>query len=217
MVRRRFAHRLDAGEQLASLLASRRPDNVVVLGLPRGGVIVAAPVARRLDAPLDVLVARKIGAPGHQEFGIGAVAEGGGLVLDHASVRATGVGRDELGSLVAAERGRVDQRVVRYRGGRTPESLSGRRVIVVDDGLATGVTARAALQSIRSMSAASVTLAVPVGPPDSIAAIGDLADDVVAVLVTADFHAVGEFYDRFDQTSDDEVIAVLDASRRGDR
>jgi predicted phosphoribosyltransferase len=219
MVRRRFAHRLDAGEQLASLLASRHVgDDVVVVGLPRGGVIVAAPVARRLGAPLDVLVARKIGAPGHEEFGIGAVAEGGGLVLDEASVRATGVTPHELDELIAAERRRVDERVERYCAGRERQRLAGRHVLVVDDGLATGVTARAALQSVRSAEAAAVTLAIPVGPPDSIRAIGDLADEVVAVIVARNLRAVGEFYDRFEQTTDDEVIAALDEqSRHRDR
>ncbi|WP_116995853.1 phosphoribosyltransferase [Desertimonas flava] len=219
MVRRRFAHRLDAGEQLASLLASRHvDDDVVVVGLPRGGVIVAAPVARRLGAPLDLLVARKIGAPGHEEFGIGAVAEGGGLVLDEASVRVTGVTPHELDELIAAERRRVDERVERYCAGRERQRLAGRHVLVVDDGLATGVTARAALQSVRSAEAAAVTLAIPVGPPDSIRAIGDLADEVVAVIVARNLRAVGEFYDRFEQTTDDEVIAALDEqSRHRDR
>lgn len=216
VVSRGFRDRREAGDRLADELAHRGEiaPGAVVLGLPRGGVVVAARVATRFGLDLDVLVARKVGAPGHREFGIGAVAEGGALVLDEESVRAVGVEPDELAALVAAERRRVDERVARYRAARPRVALAGRRVIVVDDGFATGVTARAALAAARPEDPARLVLAVPVAAPDALAVLAGAADAFVTVLTPPGFRAVGQFYAHFDQTTDDEVVALL-AGRGG--
>lgn len=206
-----FRDRVDAGDQLAELLIERGeavPD-AVVLGLPRGGVVVAARVAARLGAELDVLVARKVGAPGHPEFGMGAVAEGGATVMDERSVTGAGVDADELGRLIAAERRDVDDRVHRFRAGRPPVPIAGRAVIVVDDGFATGVTARAALAAVAAQHPRRVVLAVPVAPTDALGRVGASVDAFVAVVSPHRFRAVGEFYDDFRQTTDDEVVALL--------
>jgi predicted phosphoribosyltransferase len=208
---RRFRDRVDAGDRLADELIARgeaAPD-AVVLGLPRGGVVVAARVAERLGAELDVVVSRKVGAPGHVEFGIGAVAEGGGLVLDRQSVSFVGVSNEELEELVAAERRQVDERVRRFRDDRPPVPLAGRAVIVVDDGFATGVTARAALATVAAQHPRRLVLAVPVAPDDAADIVADVVDAFVAVLVPHGFRAVGEFYDDFRQTSDEEVLELL--------
>jgi predicted phosphoribosyltransferase len=208
---RRFRDRVDAGDRLADELVARgeaAPD-AVVLGLPRGGVVVAARVADRLGAELDVVVSRKVGAPGHVEFGIGAVAEGGGLVLDRQSVSFVGVSDEELDELVAAERRQVDERVRRFRGDRPPVPLAGRAVVVVDDGFATGVTARAALATVAAQHPRRLVLAVPVAPDDAAGIVADVVDAFVAVLVPHGFRAVGEFYDDFRQTTDDEVLELL--------
>jgi putative phosphoribosyl transferase len=206
-----FRDRREAGDRLADELQHRGEiaPGAIVLGLPRGGVVVAERVASRFDLELDVLVARKVGAPGHPEFGIGAVAEGGALVLDDESVHAVGVRPDELRALVEAERRRVDERVARYRATRPRVPLAGRRVIVVDDGFATGVTARAALAAVRDEGPSRLVLAVPVAAPDAPAVLDGAADAFVVVLTPPGFRAVGEFYARFDQTTDDEVIALL--------
>jgi predicted phosphoribosyltransferase len=215
MARERFRDRVDAGDRLADELERRgeAPTGAVVLGLPRGGVVVAAQVAQRLGLDLDVMVARKVGAPGHEEFGIGAVSEHGALVLDERSVHGVGVGEDELATLVARERHRVDERVARYRARRPAVELAGRHAIVVDDGFATGVTARAALAAVREQRPSRLVLAVPVAPDDAAERVEGLVDAFVAVFTPERFRAVGEFYDRFDQTSDDEVVELLAVDR----
>ncbi len=210
---RRFRDRAEAGDLLADELQRRGEgvEGAVVVGLPRGGVVVAARVAARLGLDLDVVVVRKVGAPQQPELGIGAVAEGGALVVDRRRARDCGVDEPLLERLVAAERARVDERVRRYRAGRRRIPLTGRTVIVVDDGFATGVTAQAAIEAVRQEHPQRVVLAVPVAPDDVADLLGPAADAVVAVNTPRFFHAVGEFYDRFDQTSDDEVIALLAA------
>ena len=208
---RRFRDRAEAGARLADELAGcgeSAPGGVVV-GLPRGGVVVAAAVATRLGLPLDVVVVRKVGAPQQPELGIGAVAEGGVEVV--ARQRARDCGVDER-ALRPARRRRAGP--CRRAGSALPRrsaagALAGRDVIVVDDGFATGVTAQAALEAVRRERPARVVLAVPVAPADVAEIVGAAADAVVAVLTPSTFRAVGEFYDRFDQTTDAEVIALL--------
>lgn len=215
-----FADRRDAGRQLAGRLAEVRLDAPVVLALPRGGVPVAAEVARALGVPLDVFVARKLGAPGRQEFGIGAIAEGtegggrgaGGsdaeLVLtdavDHLRLSA-----DDLDRLVRAERAELARRVARYRAGRPLTRIAGADVVLVDDGLATGVTAEAALRSLRRRGPRRLVLAVPVCAREAAHRLAGLADTVVCVGAPEPFWAVGTWYDDFSQTSDAEVVAIL--------
>ena len=208
-----FRDRQDAGRQLGRLLLRYRDAVPAVLALPRGGVPVGYEVARALGAPLDVLVARKIGAPSQPELGIGAIAPGGVIVLDERTVAALGVTEAELEAIVARETAEMARRLARYRGDRPPPELRDRTVIVVDDGLATGVTARAAIASVRLEEPQAVVLAVPVAAPESARAFGALVDDLVAVIMPHDFRAVGLWYEDFEQTSDEEVLDLLDRAR----
>jgi predicted phosphoribosyltransferase len=210
----RYRDRPDAGRQLAEALVDRAIPEPVVLGLPRGGVPVAAEVAARLAAPLDVLVARKVGAPGHTEYGIGAIAEGGPVVADEVALRALRLDDAAFAHLVDAERAELHRRVERYRAGRPMVDVTERHVVLVDDGLATGVTAEAALLALRGHQPASITLAAPVCASATAERLGAIADAVVCVQCPDDFYAVGVWYDRFDQTTDAEVVALLDAAAR---
>lgn len=204
-----FDDRVDAGRRLGALLAQRGLHDAIVLGLPRGGVPVAAEVAKALGAPLDVVVARKIGAPCQPELGIGAIAEGGVSILEDHTLQALGLTRDDLAATIASETAELQRRVDRYRGDRPPPDVRGRTVVLVDDGLATGVSARAALRSLRWSGAARLLLAVPVGPPGAAALIGNDADEVVALEQPERLAAVGQWYRDFTQTSDDTVLSLL--------
>ena len=178
---------------------------------------VAFEVARAVDAPLEVFVARKIGAPGHREYGIGAIAEGGTVVFDSWAVRALRLASEQLDELTDAERDELERRVRLYRGERSLPSLARRDVVLVDDGLATGVTAEAAVRALRAMEPRRVIVAVPACAPESRDRLARLADDVVCVIAPPDFQAVGLWYERFDQTTDDEVADLLAAARAGAR
>ncbi len=206
-----FADRRDAGRRLAERLVGLVGEDLVVLGLPRGGVTVAAEVARRLDAPLDVVVVRKLGVPGHAELAMGAIGEGGVRVLDARLVGHLGVRPDELGALEERERVELDRRVARVRAVRAAEPLAGRVVVIVDDGIATGATARAACAVVRARGPRRVVLAVPVAPPHWDRRLGDAADAYVAVATPEVFAAVGQFYVDFRPVTDDEVLAALRA------
>ena len=205
-----FTNRVDAGRELAARLRYLRGEPVVVLGLPRGGVPVAVQVAEELGAPLDVIVVRKLGVPFQPELGMGAVGEDGIRVLNPAVVRAAGVTAAELTAVQARERAEVARRAFRYRGGRPRTSLGGRVAVIVDDGIATGSTARAACQVARALGAARVVLAVPVAPPGWQDRIGRDADEKVSVATPEPFYAIGQFYADFSQTTDDEVAACLE-------
>jgi putative phosphoribosyl transferase len=211
----RFADRVDAGERLAELLAHAGFDrDTTVLGLPRGGVVVAAPVARRLGAPLDVLVIRKLGAPGHAEYALGAIGEGGVRVLHSDSLRGLRISDGSLAAVEAGETRELERRTRLYRGGRPPLDLRARTALLIDDGVATGATARAACLVSRALGAERVALAVPVAPPDWADGLTDVADELIALRTPTPFFAVGKWYERFGQTSDDEVLAVLRDSER---
>ena len=205
-----FADRDDAGRRLAARLGHLRGEPVVVVGLPRGGVPVAFQVAQALGAPLDVIVVRKLGVPFQPELGMGAVGEDGVRVINPEVVHASGVSEDELAAVQAREQAAVQARAARYRVRRPREPLNGQVAVVVDDGIATGSTARAACQIARAHGAARVVLAVPVAPPGWQARIGAEADELVCVDTPRGFFAIGQFYARFPQVSDDEVIACLD-------
>ncbi|MGH9138635.1 MAG: phosphoribosyltransferase [Acidimicrobiales bacterium] len=205
----RFRNRTEAGRLLAERLQPLDLHDPIVLGLPRGGVPVAAAVAAAISAPLDVFVARKIGAPGHEELGIGAVAEGVSAPVYTDVARQLGLGPDDLERLAAAARRELERRVRQYRGDRALPELAGREVVVVDDGLATGVTAESALGALRQHRPRRLVLAVPVTARDTAARLAHLADDVVWVAAPHDFFAVGAWYDDFTQTSDDEVLEFL--------
>jgi predicted phosphoribosyltransferase len=203
-----FADRADAGERLAEAVAAEDlGDDVVVLGLPRGGVPVASVVAKRLAAPLDVLVVRKLGAPENPEFAIGAIGPGGIRVVGDGSSRASAGPR--LERVEKRERAELARREQAYRAGRPALDLAGRTVVIVDDGVATGATARVACLVARALGAARVILAVPVAPATWRERLGEAADTYVAVEEPRQFWAVGAFYRDFRQTSDDEVIAAL--------
>ena len=202
-----YRDRAEAGARLAAELAGRDLADPVVLGLPRGGVPVAAPVAAALGAPLDVLVARKIGAPGQPELGVGAVAEGGDPVWNTDLLDRLGLTPERLAPTVERERLELVRRVFTYRGDRAPVDVRGRTAVLVDDGLATGITARAAVAALRARAAALVVVAVPVAAPGVDATLD--ADEVIALAMPWHFSSVGTHYGDFRQTTDDEVIRLL--------
>lgn len=206
-----FKDRQDAGRQLAQHLSFLRAGagNTWILGLPRGGVVVAAEVARSLGAPLDVYITRKIGAPGNEELAIGAVSSDGTTVLDEDLVRATGASDRYVAQETERQRAEIQRRLARYRGNRPAPTLSGKTVVLVDDGVATGATTLAALRSLRSQKPARLILAVPVGPPDTIQKLGHEADQVVCLATPEPFWAVGAFFADWSQTTDEEVVALL--------
>ncbi|MGW4228074.1 phosphoribosyltransferase family protein [Streptomyces sp. NPDC004980] len=204
-----FTDRTDAGRRLAGALGHLRPRDPVVLGLPRGGVPVAFEVARALGAPLDVIVVRKLGVPYHPELGFGAIGEGGVRVISDEIVRHAGVREKDLVSVERAEEAELLRRARTYREGRPRLPLTGRAVVVVDDGIATGATARAACRVVRALGAAHVVLAVPVASPDVVERLRADVDEVVCLSTPSLFSAVGEWYRDFSQTSDEEVVALL--------
>jgi len=201
-----FRDRHDAGRQLASALERYRgaPD-VVVLGVPRGGVVVAAEVARALALPLDIVVTRKIGAPGNPEYAVAAVDGDGAVLIGFAG----GLPDGYLERTGVAEQTEIARRVAAYRAGRPAVALAGKTAVVVDDGIATGLTLSAAVAYLRRHGVKRVVVAAPVAAPDSAARLRREADDVVTLAEPAGFSAVGQFYERFDQTSDGEVVALL--------
>jgi predicted phosphoribosyltransferase len=207
-----YRDRTDAGRRLGEFLAPWRSPDVVVLGLPRGGVPVAAEVAAALDAPLDVIVVRKLGIPYQPEVAMGAIGEGGVRVLDEALVARAGVTAAEVDTVERRERATLDARVARFRADGERLDLTGRTAIIVDDGIATGATANAAARVARRLGASRVVVAAPVGGTDAASRVED-ADEVVCLLQPRDFQAVGAHYRDFGQTSEDEVAALLAAAR----
>ncbi len=205
----RFRDRIDAGERLADALAGEAEPGALVLGLPRGGVPVAAEVARALGAELDVVVARKVGSPRQPELALGAVTASGELYLDTALIDHLRVPREALDAIIAREREEASRRETRFRAGRPFPAVAGRTVIVVDDGLATGATMRAALRELRRMEPGRLVVAVPVGARRTCEALGDVADRCVCLLMPGSFHAVGQYYEDFTPTTDADVDAIL--------
>lgn len=209
----RFRDRSDAGRRLASRLQFLRNEDVVVLGLPRGGVPVAAEVARALGAPLDVILVRKLGVPAQPELGLGAIGESEARVINPEVVRYAHVSEAEIAQVERKERAELQRRAQRFRGDVPHEPLAGRTAVIVDDGIATGSTARAACQVARALGAATVVLAVPVAPPAADRTLRGAADEVICLEMPERFLAIGEWYEDFAQTSDEEVVALLRAAR----
>jgi putative phosphoribosyl transferase len=205
-----FPDRPSAGEALAAELDRYRGSDVLVLGLPRGGVVVAAAVARRLDAELDVLVARKLGSPVSPELAIGAVTTGGARYLNRDIIAELGVPERWIAAVTEKERAEAERRERLFRGGCPPPAVAGRTVVLVDDGLATGATMRAAVRAVRQAGPARLVVAVPVGSPEACAALRDEVDEVVCLHAPVDFGAVGSWYVHFEQTEDHEVKRLLD-------
>lgn len=209
-----FADRAEAGRKLADAVHRRLGDAApgerrLVLALPRGGVPVAVPVAAALDAPLDVLVVRKLGAPGHEELAMGAIATGGAEFLNERLMRQLGVDRSTVARTVERERAELERRERAFRAGRPPPDLEGATLVVVDDGVATGATMKAALDAIRAADAARVVVAIPLAPSDTLAELRERADEVICLSTPTPFWAVGQGYRDFPQVSDEEVRTLL--------
>jgi putative phosphoribosyl transferase len=212
----RFRDRRDAGRQLAQRLLASRLHEPLILALPRGGVPVAFEIAKALSAPLDVFVVRKIGAPGRPELGIGAIAEGGEVVANDFALLRLGLTNAQFSELAEQERPELERRIQRYRGARTLPALDDRDVVLVDDGFATGVTAEAALRSLARGRARRLMLAVPASAPRATRRLAGVADEIVCLVEPADFEAVGQVYEDFSPTSDEEVVRLLDCANRAD-
>jgi len=210
----RFRDRSEAGRVLAQQLTEYAGrDDVIVLALPRGGIPVGYEVAKALGAPLEVFVARKLGVPGHQELAMGAIASGGSAVLDQGLVRRLGVTQAQLDQAVTDETRELERREQAYRGDHEPPELRGKTVILVDDGLATGATMRAAALAVRDQQPAKIVVAVPVAAEETCDQFRDVVDDVVCAVTPKPFYAVGMWYEDFDQTTDDEVRELLERAR----
>ena len=205
----RFLDRHDAGQRLAAALSALAPEDPVILALPRGGVPVAYEIARTLSAPLDILAVRKLGAPGNPEFGVGAIAEGDVVVVREEVARRVGLVGAALEEALRRERVELDRRVERYRGERATVPLAGCSAVLVDDGVATGLSEIAAVRAARVRGAARVIVAVPVGARDSIRLLRSEADEVVCLIEARQLIGVGRWYDDFRAVSDEEVVALL--------
>jgi len=208
-----FRDRREAGQLLAEKLDFLKgKKDVIVLGIPRGGVVVAYEVAQALGVPLDVYITRKIGAPHNPELAIGAVASDGGIVLDHDLIRQLGVPENYVEKETERQRQEIERRAREYRGDRPPLELAGKTVIVIDDGVATGATTMATLRALKKQKPQELILAIPVGPPETVKELSKEADQVVCLSTPRLFWAVGAFYTVFDQTPDEEVKRLLGAS-----
>jgi putative phosphoribosyl transferase len=210
-----FADRREAGQRLAAAVAALRLERPLVLALPRGGVPVGFEVAQRLRAPLDIVLVRKLGAPGQPEFGIGALVEGEPpqVVLNAAVMADLHLSESHIAAETERQRGELERRRQLYRGAVPAPSVVGRTIVLVDDGVATGSSAQAALQGLRQAGAGRLVLAVPVGAADALARLEALADEVVCLITPVDFQAVGQWFANFGQTDDEEVIQLLAAAR----
>jgi putative phosphoribosyl transferase len=213
----RFRDRRDAGRHLAERLLESHWHDPVVLALPRGGVPVAFEIAKALGAPLDVVAARKVGAPGHPEFGVGAIGEGGAVVASEAALRRLGLTITAFTQLAAREQPELERQVQLYRGARVLPEMDDRDVVVVDDGFATGVTAEAALRSLARTKARRLVLAVPTCAPGAARRLAGSADDVVCLVEPTRFEAVGQAYEDFSQVTDEEVLRLLACANRSER
>ena len=206
-----FRDRRDAGQRLAARLSFLTDDpNVIVLGIPRGGVVVAAEVARALGAPLDIFIAHKIGAPFNPELAIGALTSNGDVLLDEGLIDELRLRREEIEGEVASQRAEIARRLASFRKDRPPVDVVGKTIVLVDDGIATGSTALAALRALRTQSPARLIFAIPVGPAETVARLARECDQMVVLDTPEPFWAVGRFYLRFEQTQNEEVVALLD-------
>jgi putative phosphoribosyl transferase len=215
-VMNRFADRTEAGRSLARVVANLRLVDPVVLALPRGGVPVAVEVARQLNAPLDLLMVRKIGAPDQPELAVAAVVDGAQpqVVVDEETARWCGVDRDYIDAQAQRQLQEIERRRAVYLRGRSPVPLAGKSVVVVDDGIATGTTVRAALRALHRLAPARIVLAVPVAPVEAVLSLRDDVDELVCLSRPTPFRAVGDHYEDFRQVEDDEVVSLLDEAQR---
>jgi predicted phosphoribosyltransferase len=212
-----FSDRVDAGKRLASELTDFAGKNAIVLSIPRGGVVVGYEISKALYLPLDVIIPRKIGAPDNPELAIGAMTEDGTIILDKRLVAYLGVPASYVKEESERQKKEIERRLKMYRQNEPYPELKGKGVIIVDDGIATGSTMKAALASVKNRGAKTVTVAVPVGPPSTIQELKKLADRVVCPYMPEYFGAIGQFYRDFNQTSDEEVIELLNQNRHRNR
>lgn len=205
-----FKNRAEAGQLLAKKLVhfAHRKD-IIVLALPRGGVPVGYEVAKALHAPLDIFLVRKLGAPGQEELAMGAIAMGDVLILNEDIIRSMGISRRDIEAAIVEQKKILSERHLKYRSGRSPLDLKDKTVILVDDGIATGATLRAAIQAIQKTGCARLIVAAPVGPPEVFSTFAPLADEVICLQTPSPFFAIGSWYEHFPQTSDEEVIQLL--------
>jgi putative phosphoribosyl transferase len=208
-----FKDRIEAGRILAEALSEYKDKNPIILAIPRGGVVVAYEVAKALNAPLDLIIPRKIGAPNQPELAIGAVTKDGTTVLNRDILQYLRVPDDYVKEEVGHQVDEIKRRMDRYLGDKPRLSVEGKVVIIIDDGVATGATIRAAIASIRKRKPALIVLAIPVGPPDTIEELRREADKVICLMTPEPFFAIGQFYESFEQTSDEEVIQILSKSK----
>ena len=209
-----FSDRVDAGKKLAAALKDFAGKKAVVLAIPRGGVVVGYEIASSLHLPLDVIIPHKIGAPGNPELAIGAMTEDGTIILDKSLVSYLGVSQSYIKAESDEQKHEIERRLKMYRQEETGSSVEGKDVIIVDDGIATGSTMKAALASVKNRGAKTVTVAIPVGPPSTIEELKEQSNNVVCLYKPEDFGAIGQFYRDFDQTSDEEVIELLNRNRQ---
>jgi len=209
-----FKDRTDAGLKLAQELQHYKGTNdTIVLGLPRGGVVTAYAIAQALDLPLDIVVPRKIGAPGNPELAVGAITEDGTIIFNQNIMHELGLKPSMLTQTIEKEKQEAQRRLTLYRSGRPLLELAGKTVLLVDDGIATGATMRAAIASVQKRGAATIVAAVPVAPPDAFNLIKSEVDTIICLLVTPHFWGIGQFYDNFAQTTDEEVIKLMELSK----
>ncbi|MBI2315162.1 phosphoribosyltransferase [Candidatus Daviesbacteria bacterium] len=204
-----FENRQEAGKELASKLLKYRGENPYILAMPRGGVPVGFEVAEVLHAPLDVIVVRKIGLFSNPEFGIGAIAEGGVRVLDQTTIGVIGIDEEEIEDTIKLEEEELKRRVRIYREGKPPPNLTGKTAILVDDGMATGITARAAIEAVKKLNPKKIVLASPVCALDTVESLKKIVDEVICLATPFEFMAVGSWYRDFEQISDEEVVDLL--------
>ena len=213
-----FVNRAEAGKQLAERVCRYQDrKDIIVLGLPRGGVVVAFEISRRIRAPLDVFLVRKLGCPGHEELAMGAIASGGIKVMNDNVLMALHVSPEAIQQVVAKEERELQRRENVYRRGRTLIPLHEKTVILVDDGLATGATMRAAIEALKASRPQAILVAVPTAPPDTVETIEKQVDEVVCLMTPEVFSSIGQWYDDFSQTTDEEVCELLDESREWDQ
>lgn len=211
---KRFRNREEAAKRLAKELLEYLGKNPVVLAIPRGGIVVAYEVAKALNAPLDLIIPRKIGAPGNPELAVGAVTEDGTTILNQRLVAELGISKGYIELEKERQIQEIKRRIKAYRGDAPPQSLERKTVIVVDDGIATGATMKAAIHSIRKQHPSTIVIATPVGPPDTVEELRREVDKVVCLVAFEPFFAIGQFYEDFGQVSDEEVIRLLRLSRK---
>lgn len=209
-----FEDRQEAGKRLARELDRYKTENPIVFALPRGGVPIGFQIAKELFAPLDIIVVRKLGAPGREEFGIGAIAEGGVLILDHRTIQLLDISDQELDKIISREQKELERRVKIYRHGRPITKLNDRAVILVDDGLATGVTGRAAIQAVRNLNPKKLIFALPVCAMDTVEEMRSSVDELVCIATPIDLVSVGNWYQNFAQVTDDQVHELLTQTKK---